>query len=41
MAVQTGTMPDFVAVPFAAELFTKARYTGLAPIAGAAQNLTM
>lgn len=37
MAVQTGNIPAFRAIPFGAELFTKDRYTGIGPIAGAAQ----
>lgn len=41
MAVQTGNIPAFRAIPFGAELFTKDRYTGIGPIAGAAQHATM
>ncbi|KAJ7144211.1 Mss4-like protein [Mycena epipterygia] len=36
-AVQTGLFPDFAQVPVGMELFVKDRWTGIAPIAGAAQ----
>ncbi|RDB27017.1 hypothetical protein Hypma_005110 [Hypsizygus marmoreus] len=36
-AVQTGNFADFAKIPFLAEIFIKDRWTGLAPIEGAAQ----
>ncbi|KAL8278169.1 hypothetical protein RQP46_009342 [Phenoliferia psychrophenolica] len=42
MAVQTGALQgDFSKIPFVAELFTKDRWTGLAPIKGADQKEVM
>ncbi|KAL8292152.1 hypothetical protein RQP46_001618 [Phenoliferia psychrophenolica] len=42
MAVQTGNLiPAFAKVPYAAELFTKSRWSGMAPLEGAAQKETM
>ncbi|WWC86169.1 uncharacterized protein L201_001042 [Kwoniella dendrophila CBS 6074] len=41
MAVQTGNLPDFRNIPFAAELFVKDRWSGLPPIPEADQAQTM
>ncbi|KAF8655359.1 hypothetical protein AX16_003094 [Volvariella volvacea WC 439] len=40
-ALQTGIFPDFIHVPIVTELFTKDRWNGIPPIAGAAQFNTM
>ncbi|KAJ7913704.1 Mss4-like protein [Mycena leptocephala] len=40
-AIQTGNFADFANIPITTELFVKDRWTGLAPIAGAAQAQTM
>ncbi|ORX35896.1 Mss4-like protein [Kockovaella imperatae] len=41
IAVQTGNLPDFRKIPFAAELFVKDRWTGLPEIPGADQAQAM
>ncbi|ORY32293.1 Mss4-like protein [Naematelia encephala] len=41
MAVQTGNLPDFRKIPFAAELFIKDRWTGIPEIPGSDQAQTM
>ncbi|ORY73100.1 Mss4-like protein [Leucosporidium creatinivorum] len=41
MAVQTGALSGFAKLPVSTELFTKSRWTGIAPTAGAAQAWTM
>lgn len=38
---ETGNLPDFQKIPFAAELFTKNRWTGVPEIPGAKQAKTM
>ncbi|TFK66625.1 hypothetical protein BDN72DRAFT_823162 [Pluteus cervinus] len=40
-AIQTGNFKDFATVPVVAELFTKDRWTSLAPVSGAAQHEKM
>ncbi|KAJ7734269.1 Mss4-like protein [Mycena metata] len=40
-AIHTGNFPDFAQVPITTELFVKDRWTGLAPISGAAQVKAM
>ncbi|KAJ7027168.1 Mss4-like protein [Mycena alexandri] len=40
-AIQTGNFSDFAQVPITTELFVKDRWTGLAPISGAAQVKAM
>ena len=41
VCIETGNLPDFSKIPFAAELFVKDRWTGLAAIQGADQAQTM
>lgn len=41
VTVETGNLPDFRKIPFAAELFTKDRWTGIPEIPGAQQAKTM
>ncbi|RDB26986.1 hypothetical protein Hypma_005109 [Hypsizygus marmoreus] len=40
-AIQTGNFSDFAKIPFSTELFVKDRWTGLAPVEGAAQVRAM
>jgi hypothetical protein len=41
MAVQTGALSGFDKLPVSTELFTKSRWSGIAPTSGAAQAWTM
>ncbi|KAK6977471.1 hypothetical protein R3P38DRAFT_3472315 [Favolaschia claudopus] len=41
LAIQTGNFAEFAKVPITTELFVKDRWTGVAPISGAAQVQAM